>query len=251
MGWIAVLAKPIRTMYATDSRAMMTKARQLIEKAEHRHDCIRREKKYKEGCPFKKPWGMQTDGDLWQVAWEAILVRGTGGQDVRWVKGHATNDDIAQGRSNCQDREGNNRSDTNADKGVEMLGGEGLVTLAKWAADRYEGYIKFMARVQKMIAAVTLAEKKERGEEKKKVKITMGYDPEKWVDTNCVVKNSTTAGRMYQALDLPPPIRGKHKYSFCQKQYLEVHAFMKRRRWAQVNKEEDGAGITWAELFVV
>ena len=102
---------------------------------------------------------MQTDGDLWQVAWEAILVRGIGSQDVRWVKGHATEEDIGQGRSNCHDREGNNRSDTNADKGVEMVAGEGLVTLAKWAAERYEGYVKFMARVHKMIAAVTMAEK--------------------------------------------------------------------------------------------
>ena len=155
MGWIAILTKPIRTMYATDSRAMMTKAKQLIEKAKYRDECIRRRRKYKEGCPFKNLWGTQTDGDLWQVAWEAVIVRGSCSQDVRWVKGHATNEDIRQGRSSSSDQKGNDRTDTNADKGVEMVAGEGLVTLAKWAAQRYEGYLKFMAKIHKMIAAVT------------------------------------------------------------------------------------------------
>ena len=138
-----------------------------------------RRRRYKEGCPFKKPWGMQTDGDLWQVAWEAIIARGSGNQDIRWVKGHATNEDIRQGRSSSSDQKGNDRSDTNADKGVEMVAGEGLVTLAKWAAQRYEGYLKFMAKVHTMIAAVTMAEKEERGKDKKKDKAMLGYDPEK------------------------------------------------------------------------
>ena len=33
MAWIAVLAKPIRTMFATDSAAMLIKAKQLINNA--------------------------------------------------------------------------------------------------------------------------------------------------------------------------------------------------------------------------
>ena len=189
--------------------------------------------------------------ETWQIAWEAILTRGIGSQDVRWVKGHATEEDISQGRSNSHDKEGNDRSDTNADKGVEIVAGEGLVTLAKWAAQRYEGYLKFMARVHKMIAAVTMAEKEERGKEKKKEKAILGYDPEKWTDANCVIKNGSSEGRMYQALDLPPPIRGRHKHCYCQRQYLDVHAFMKRRRWTHVDMEEDVAGITWVELFVL
>ena len=226
-------------MYATDSRAMMTKAKQLIKKAEYRDSCIRQGRKYKEGCPFKKPWGMQTDGGLWQVAWKAILTRGIGSQDVRWVKGHATEEDISQGRSSSHDKEGNDRSDTNADKGVEMVAGEGLVTLAKWAAQKYEGNLKFMARVHKMIAAVTMAEKGEREKEKKKEKAILGYDPEKWTDTNCVIKNGSSERRMYQALDLQPPIRGRHEHCYCRRQYLDVHAFMKRRRWTHVDMEED------------
>ena len=56
---------------------------------------------------------------------------------------------------------------------------------------------------------------------------------------------------MYQAVDLQPPIRGRHKHCYCQRQYLDVHAFMKRRRWTHVDMDEDVAGITWVELFVL
>ena len=135
MAWITVLAKPIRSMYATDSAAMMDKAKQLLAKAEERQHSISRGRRYKEGCPFKKPWGLQKDGDLWEVAWDAILKRGIGNQDLRKVKGHATEDDIRAGRSNEYDRDGNDRSDTNADRGVEMIAGEGLVVLGKWTAN--------------------------------------------------------------------------------------------------------------------
>ena len=64
MAWLAVLAKPIRSMYATDSAAMLCKAKQLLEKAAIRQECLKNGRKTKEGCPFKKPWGLQTDGDL-------------------------------------------------------------------------------------------------------------------------------------------------------------------------------------------
>ena len=162
MAWIAVLAKPIRTMFATDSAAMLIKAKQLIHKAEQREYSTSKGKPVKNGCPFKKPWRLQTDGDLWEVAWEAIHIRGLSNQDLRKVKEHVTVEDVQQGRSTVSDKEGNDRSDKNADRGVEQLAGEGLVTLGKWVANRQDQYKKFVTRVHRMIAAVTKAEKEER-----------------------------------------------------------------------------------------
>ena len=132
-----------------------------------------------------------------------------------------------------------------------MVAGEGLVTLAKWTAERYEGYLKFMARIHKVIAAVTMAEKEERSKEKKKDEAVLGYDPEKWMGANCVVNDGNKQGRPYRSLDMQLPIRGKHKHRFCQKMYLDVHAFIKRRRWTHVNQEEGVAGITWVELYIL
>ena len=66
--------------------------------------------------------GLQTDGDLWEQAWLAVLKRGAGNQTLRKAKGHATEKDVRNGRSNPADKEGNDFSDKLADKGVEAVG---------------------------------------------------------------------------------------------------------------------------------
>ena len=110
MAWIAILAEPVRVMYATDSAAMLTKAKQLLSKAKQREEARASGKPVKAGCPFKKPWRLQTDGDLWEVAWEAIHKRGIHNQDLRKVKGHATHEDVRNGTSTKADKEGNDRN---------------------------------------------------------------------------------------------------------------------------------------------
>ena len=60
------------------------------------------------------------------------------------------------------DRSGNDKSDRNADKGVERIDGEGLIALGAWLAKRHQRYVKLMQRVHKVIAAVIKAEKEER-----------------------------------------------------------------------------------------
>jgi len=197
--------------------------------------------------------GLQTDGDLWEIAWAAIIKRGVRNQDLRKVKGHATAEDIEAGRSNNEDRKGNGRSDTNADLGVDMLAGEGLATLGKWVASRHDDYKKLLKRIHRMIAVVTIAEKSERGKAKaaKKTILGLGYDPEKWMDTCMKIRSGNQDNRTHLSLDLPPPIQGKHKHSSCQQMYLDVHAFLRKRKWAPTEAEEDGAGVTWAELFIM
>ena len=232
MAWIAALAKPIRTMFATDSAAMLCKAKQLLTKAVQREEALRKGKPIKAGCPFKKPWRLQTDGDLWEVAWEAIQTRGIRNQDLRKVKGHATAEDVRKGVSTEDDKRGNDRSDENADQGVEQLAGEGLVKLGKWVAERQELYSRFIARVHKMIVAVTKAEKEERKKERKKAKTIdkqlLGYDPEKWVETDLSLDRSMQHRRNYTRLVIPPPLKASTSTSFA-RNYM-------RRSMASYNK---------------
>ena len=75
--------------------------------------------------PFGKEWGLQRDGDMWKVAWQAIGVRGFESQNPRKVKGHATGEDISEGRSNEQNKAGNDYADDLADDGVLSIGGSG------------------------------------------------------------------------------------------------------------------------------
>ena len=55
MAWIFMLTKPIRSMYATDSAAMLCKAEQLLAKAKERQEAINADRRIKHGCLFKKP----------------------------------------------------------------------------------------------------------------------------------------------------------------------------------------------------
>ena len=158
--------------------------------------------------PIQKTMGLQTDGDLWEIAWQAIIIRGVGNQDLGKVRGHATEEDIQAGRSNHYDRQGNNRSDTNADLGVGMVAGLGLVTLGKWLAARHDKYKRLMKRIHKMIAVITIAEKDERAKAKVVSKAVLGYDPEKWMETSVKIRSGNQESRTHQCLSLPPPIRG-------------------------------------------
>ena len=172
-------------------------------------------------------------------------------QDLRKVKGHAIAEDVRKGKSTAQDKEGNDRIDRNADKGVAQIAGEGLVKLGTWVAARQEQYIKFVARIHKMIAAVTEAEKEERNKAKAIDKQVLGYDPEKWVETELNLDRSLQHRRVVSTLDIPPPVPGVHKHKYCQRLYEEAHSFLQVREWAPANPEDNVAGVTWMELFVL
>ena len=170
-------------MYATDSASMLNKALRLIQAAERNLREIANGAITRRGNPFGKAWGLQVDGDLWEQAWNAVLSRGIGNQYLRKVKGHATEEDVSKGLATSEDREGSDKSDNLADKGVEEVAGVGLVKLGKWCEGRMNNYKKLVTRCQRMIVGVTQAEKLEREKEHIKQKPILGYDPEKWVST--------------------------------------------------------------------
>ena len=168
MAWLRVLALPIRSFYATDSAALLRKATRLIdavravEKEDQAYPSCKKEAAVRGRNPFGKPWGLQKDGDLWEQAWNAVRARGADSQRLRKVKGHATAEDVAAGRSTEEDRIGNDRSDTNADRGVECIHGKGLVVMAGWLAKRHKAYKKFIERIHNFIVGLAKAEKEER-----------------------------------------------------------------------------------------
>ena len=76
----------------------------------------------------------------------AIRTRGAANQQTRKVKGHATKKDVEEGKSNENDKEGNNIVDGYADIGVTKVGGIGLVKLGVWLTERHDAYIAFMKK---------------------------------------------------------------------------------------------------------
>ena len=251
VAWVLVLCKPNRSEYTTDSKSMMDKAIQLIKQAEKVEEKQRRGEKVNMIKPFKKPWGLHKDGDLWEMAWKAILQRGACNRKIRKVKGHATKEDVEQGRSTIEGRHGNDKADKNADEGVEMVHGGGFVKLGQWLAERHSRYVSFMRRVQKMIVAVTIAEKYARKKAHECNKALLGYDPTKWLKTNAKIRRKGEEQYTYTKLKMPPPAIGVHRYTYCKNLYRDIHKFLANRSWAPTDEESTISGVTWLELFVL
>ena len=119
---------------------MMDKAIQLLQQAAKMEE---RQRKGEKVNTFKKAWGLQKDGNMWETAWKAVLHRGASNQKIRKVKGHATEQDVEQGRSTAEDRFGNDKADKNTDEGAELVHGGGFVKLGQWLADRHTRYVTF------------------------------------------------------------------------------------------------------------
>ena len=91
-----------------------------------------------------------SDGDLWMYFVKIVKHKGLHSVKFTWVKGHATDEHVAQGISTQIDKEGNANADTCADLGVECHG-EGLVHLANLYNKRHGLYTDFMTLVVKHI----------------------------------------------------------------------------------------------------
>ena len=170
---------------------------------------------------------------------------------MRKVKGHATKEDVSEGKVTQADKDGNDKSDKNADQGVQTIGGTGLVKLAKWTAERHARYKSFMARIHKFIAAITIVEKDERENTARIQKTVLGYDPDKAIKSNGTIRKEDPTATLYEKVMMPPPVKGKHKFTHCQSMYEQIHGFLAQRKWAHAHPASDAGGITWAELFIL
>ena len=65
--------------------------------------------------PLKRPFSLQGDGDLWECFWKAVMARNPYTIKITKVKGHATDEMVADGRVQPQDRRGNDKADSAAD----------------------------------------------------------------------------------------------------------------------------------------
>jgi len=102
---------------ASDSMAYVKKANKILDGS---YDRRRR----------KKPWGLQKDGDLWKIWYEAARHKSRNSIKVSWTKGHATKEQVEQGITTEFNRVTNDISDKVADMGIKEGYEEGLLELA-------------------------------------------------------------------------------------------------------------------------
>ena len=117
---------------------------------------------------MKKIWGLQGDGDLWQQFWQLVRARGANTVKVTKVKGHATEQQVEEGKVRTEDKEGNDNADQAADQGVNQHA-RGLRGMVEWIQQRQKKYIEVMSEIQAMIIEV-LKEQEEKAKEEKKTR---------------------------------------------------------------------------------
>ena len=97
----------------------------------------------------KRPWGLQKDGDLWELFERLANEKGLNSLLISWVKGHAKQKDIDEGRSSPTKQAGNNAADDLADLGVADHC-SGLLQLANYYASKQRQYRYLIHRIHKM-----------------------------------------------------------------------------------------------------
>ena len=134
---------------------------------------------------FGKPWGLQTDGDLWKNMWNATLIRGPKAHFITNVKGHATAEDVGKQLATQRDKDGDDEADDCATRGVESMG---LTNVTMWLARMHEAYIGLMGRIHIMIIKVLQKEKEARTKRAEERTFVNGYDDAKFVKTDGCIK---------------------------------------------------------------
>ncbi len=121
----------------TDSQAFLDRARWILMQL-------------RKGKQHRTNWQTTSDGDLWQHFELAARAKGWKSIRITKVKGHATQQQVADGAIRDCDKVGNDQADSAADIAVQAHG-EDVVRVARILHHRHYLYTRFMQRVAKHI----------------------------------------------------------------------------------------------------
>ncbi len=147
-------ARPCTKRRATDSISFKRKAGKILNGTKARR---------------QKPWDLRRDGDLWQI-WERLaLERGLRSVIITWGKGHATSQDVKDGRATEVPKVANDIGDRLADLGVSEGHQIGLIRLAAYyaAKQRKVVSISITKTIHRIMLNVLKAEHDERAKRDK------------------------------------------------------------------------------------
>ena len=218
------------THIGSDSKVFVDKANDILS-------CISNKKEW------AKPWNLESDGDLWEQFYKAVLAKGHQAIKITKVKGHATAEHIKQGISNATDKDGNDKADLAADAGV-LVYGQDLVNAAAALSYRWDKYLKLMKKIshhliEGYLIHHTLLDKYE--EEKviadKGKDLTRPYSALQYPkNDDCVAIQATSSMTCYKGITTRNP-NIKHAETFINDLKVNNHTSMRH--------------ITWIELYIL
>lgn len=132
-GGIIAIAADGPVHIGTDSQSFRDKATKLIDMVER-------------GRKPKRPWSTQKDGDLWIMLHEMVRQKGCESIKITKVKGHATDVNVEDGKVDIKDKQGNDKADDYATKGLEGHGDD-FLKVSRMLTQRQSRYVAFVANV--------------------------------------------------------------------------------------------------------
>ena len=139
-----------------DNFAVVGKGSQIIKYYDDRERVRRKEERresklggassrLRRTTPFKQPWRLMNDGDLWEMFAKTVEERGPGSTRVSKVKGHANQEMTEKGKVQKEDKKGNDQADIGVDRGAVTMQRvtQKLADLYSW---RHGGYRNLMVR---------------------------------------------------------------------------------------------------------
>ena len=159
-GGIAAICADGPVHVASDNLGFVKRANQILSNpAAHPH----------------KPWGLQKDGDLWEIFHRVVCQKGAAAIKVTWTKGHITEAQVRDGTHSRENKIGNDLADTFADVGAEGFGNVLQTVAAQWAA-RQAAYASLIFSIQKRIIHIMKIDAIKRGLMARIHKFTMKED---------------------------------------------------------------------------
>ena len=191
----------------------------------------------------RRPWALQHDGDLWQIYYNHIKIKGLASTKITKVKGHATQAMVDEGSVPMEQKVGNDFADQAAEEGVNEHGLQ-LVTLGRQLAARHKAYttfltqlhthICFMYRVRAAMLAI------QRGDQSPNPTTHLPQ-------TIATIPPYNTTQRPHYIHQV---IRANQCPQLCRKypHILDVETFLRQVPMATANPN---GGFTWLELYTL
>jgi hypothetical protein len=219
---IASLSKPGGLHIALDNMSVVNGVMNIIEGKSRR----------------KRPWNLRPDGDLWQIAEQAIAARNPQSLQITWTKGHATWEHIVGGLVFAGDAVGNGQADLAAEHGHRAVDRQALQEVLSYQARAQAAYVQIMVRFQKLALAIIKADWELR-DAAGFVKHGKKAEAE-WIDIPAIAndKPDFSEGEALELLDLPASLHGK---------LAECQVFWSHTRWKPATVKP----TTWLEAFAV
>ena len=156
---IVAIIPPVPFHTRIDNAAVVGKGSQIIRDYDEEEKMKRRgegktkklggtSSRLRQSTPFRKPWRLMHDGDLWEMFAKAAEARGPGCTNISKAKGHATQEMVGEGKVHKKEKKGNDQADTGEETGTVTMQivTQTLADIYSW---RHGGYRNLMVRIQR------------------------------------------------------------------------------------------------------